>query len=162
MADPSAKDMLFGHCFPPHVLSVSRIRHVSIASVTTTQRAKRHPNLWRVYMFTVTTKSSFMVHIWTIFLQFHGIYEMFYAHSKTSLTRTPMAHLPWLIRIRFLVPRKFSWKPKKANINGYFRECFLILSWNECCVYSLESPHRGDSNAYTQHTIIIKKIEKHP
>ena len=22
-----------------------------------------------------------------------------------------------------------------------------------CCVFSLESPHRGDSNEYTQHTI---------
>ena len=28
------------------------------------------------------------------------------------------------------------------------------------CVYSLESPHRGDSNEYTQHTIIVLKIEK--
>ena len=27
-----------------------------------------------------------------------------------------------------------------------------------CCVFPLESPHRGDSNEYTQHTIInIKK-----
>ena len=27
-----------------------------------------------------------------------------------------------------------------------------------CCVFLLESPHRGDSNEYTQHTIInIKK-----
>ena len=24
---------------------------------------------------------------------------------------------------------------------------------NLCCVYSLESPHRGDSNKYTQHLI---------
>ena len=24
-----------------------------------------------------------------------------------------------------------------------------------CCVYSLESPHRGDSNEYTEHTIIV-------
>ena len=28
-----------------------------------------------------------------------------------------------------------------------------------CCVYSLESPRRGDSNEYTQHTIIVLKIE---
>ena len=28
-----------------------------------------------------------------------------------------------------------------------------------CCVYSLESPHQGDSNEYTQHTIILLKIE---
>ena len=27
-----------------------------------------------------------------------------------------------------------------------------------CCVFSLESPHRGDSNEYTQYTIFI--IEK--
>ena len=29
-----------------------------------------------------------------------------------------------------------------------------------CCVFSLESPHRGDSNEYTQHTSIkiIKKM----
>ena len=25
----------------------------------------------------------------------------------------------------------------------------------ECCVYSLELPHRGDSNEYTQHTIMV-------
>ena len=27
-------------------------------------------------------------------------------------------------------------------------------------VYSLKSPHRGDSDEYTQHTIILWKIEK--
>ena len=26
-----------------------------------------------------------------------------------------------------------------------------------CCVFSLESPRRGDSNEYTQYTIFIKK-----
>ena len=31
-----------------------------------------------------------------------------------------------------------------------------------CCVYSLESPHRGDSNVYTQHTIIVKEIKNTP
>ena len=30
------------------------------------------------------------------------------------------------------------------------------------CVYSLESPHRGDSNEYTQHTIIVKEITPPP
>ena len=29
-------------------------------------------------------------------------------------------------------------------------------------MYSLESPHRGDSNEYTQHTIIVKEIKKIP
>ena len=38
----------------------------------------------------------------------------------------------------------------------------IFLFYNEivCCVYSLESPHRGDSNKYTQHTIIVKKMGK--
>ena len=42
-----------------------------------------------------------------------------------------------------------------------FRDIFSIfLSMKVCCVFSLESPHRGDSNEYTQYTIfnIKKKI----
>ena len=35
-----------------------------------------------------------------------------------------------------------------------FREIFLFYHEIVCCVYSLESFHRGDSNKYTQHTII--------
>ena len=31
-----------------------------------------------------------------------------------------------------------------------------------CCVFSLESPHRGDSNVYTQHTIFIMKMKITP
>ena len=30
---------------------------------------------------------------------------------------------------------------------------FLFYHKHVCCVCSLESPHRGDSNEYTQHTI---------
>ena len=34
---------------------------------------------------------------------------------------------------------------------------------NVCCLFSLESPHRGDSNKYTQYTIFNQyKIEHHP
>ena len=43
-----------------------------------------------------------------------------------------------------------------------FREFFLFYHGIVCwvySVYSLESPHRGDSNVYTQHTIILLKIE---
>ena len=32
---------------------------------------------------------------------------------------------------------------------------FIILAWNLCFVYSLESPHRGDSYEYTQHAISV-------
>ena len=35
------------------------------------------------------------------------------------------------------------------------REIFLFYRKIVCCVYLLESPHRGDSNEYTQHTIIV-------
>ena len=30
----------------------------------------------------------------------------------------------------------------------------IIINMEICCVCKLESPHRGDSNEYTQHTII--------
>ena len=34
----------------------------------------------------------------------------------------------------------------------------IFFCMTVCCVFSLKSPHRGDSNEYTQHTIInIKK-----
>ena len=41
------------------------------------------------------------------------------------------------------------------------RDIFSIFfNMKVCCVFSLESPHRGDSNEYTQNTIfnIKKKI----
>ena len=36
----------------------------------------------------------------------------------------------------------------------------IFFNMKVCCVFSLESPHRGDSNGYTQYTIfnIKKKI----
>ena len=42
-------------------------------------------------------------------------------------------------------------------IGIYFR---FFLNMKVCCVFSLESPHRGDSKKYTQYTIfnIKKKI----
>ena len=36
-----------------------------------------------------------------------------------------------------------------------FKEIFLFYREIVCCVYSLESPLRGDSNEYTQHTITV-------
>ena len=40
----------------------------------------------------------------------------------------------------------------------------IFLNMKVCCVFSLESPHRGDSNEYAQHTIfnIKKKIIQNP
>ena len=36
-----------------------------------------------------------------------------------------------------------------------FKELFLFYHEIVCCVYSLESPHQGNSNEYTQHTITV-------
>ena len=47
-----------------------------------------------------------------------------------------------------------------AQDNKYLGIVFLFHHGIVCCVYSLESPLRGDSNAYTQHTIIMLKTEK--
>ena len=41
-------------------------------------------------------------------------------YRKPSVTRTPMARLPWLIRTRFWVHRKFLWQLKKTNSWGNF------------------------------------------
>ena len=40
----------------------------------------------------------------------------------------------------------------------------IFFNMKVCCVFSLESPHGGDSNDYTQYTIfnMKKKILNHP
>ena len=38
----------------------------------------------------------------------------------------------------------------------------FFLDMKVCCVFLLESPHRGDSNEYTQYTIFSIKKENHP
>ena len=42
-----------------------------------------------------------------------------------------------------------------AQENKYLMIFFLFYHGIVCCVYLLESPHRSDSNEYTQHTIIM-------
>ena len=43
----------------------------------------------------------------------------------------------------------------QENKYNVFRDFFLFYHGIVCCVYSLELPHRGNSNEYTQHTIIV-------
>ena len=38
----------------------------------------------------------------------------------------------------------------------------ILFNMKVCCVFSLESPHRGDSNEYTQYTIFNIKTENNP
>ena len=42
-----------------------------------------------------------------------------------------------------------------AQKNKYLGIFFLFYHEMVCCVYSTESPHWGDSNEYTQQTIIV-------
>ena len=64
-----------------------------------------------------------------------------------------MARLPRLFRTRSWVP----WE-KFAAILGQIRFFFHIKM--VYYVYSLESPHRGDSNEYTQYTFMLQKIKE--
>ena len=47
-----------------------------------------------------------------------------------------------------------------AQENKYLGIFFLFYNGIVCCVYSLELHHQGNSNEYTQHIIIVLKIEK--
>ena len=41
----------------------------------------------------------------------------------------------------------------KGQVRRHNRDIFSIsFNMKVCCVFSLESPHRGDSNEYTQYT----------
>ena len=40
-----------------------------------------------------------------------------------------------------------------ARSGGIIRIFSIFFNMKVCCVFSLESPHRGDSNEYTQYTI---------
>ena len=42
-----------------------------------------------------------------------------------------------------------------AQENKHLGIIFLFYHGIVYCVYSLESPHQGDSNEYTQYTIIV-------
>ena len=45
-----------------------------------------------------------------------------------------------------------------ARSGDLIRISLIFYKMMVCCVYSLESPHRGDSNDYTQYTVFnIKK-----
>ena len=79
-------------------------------------------------------------------------------YSLTSMARTRMARLPWMIRTFFFSPYKILPIAQENKYLGIFSFYHGIV----CCVYSLESPHRGDSNEYIQHTIIVKKSKRFP
>ena len=56
-----------------------------------------------------------------------------------------------LFELSFESLRNSSNRSKKQ----IFKEAFLFHYEIVCCVYSLELPLRGNSNEYTQHTVIV-------
>ena len=66
-----------------------------------------------------------------------------------------MARYYGLFELSFESLRNFPDSSRKQIL----REIFLFYYEIVCCVYSLESPHRGNFNEYTQQTIIFLKIE---
>ena len=73
-----------------------------------------------------------------------------FINSQISIARTTMARLPW--PNSFLSPYEIL---PIAQENKTFTEIFSFYPEIVCCVYSLQSPHRGDSNEYTQHAFIV-------
>ena len=76
----------------------------------------------------------------------------FFVYSRTAIDRTRMARLSCLV---------FESLRNSSNISRkIFRDIFLFYNEIACYVYSLESPCRGDSNKYSQHTIFVYKNKK--
>ena len=83
---------------------------------------------------------------------------MFFMFKKTSHIQSNLdssntdGSFTMTISNQLLSPYEFFSDSSRKQI---FRGIFLFYHEIVCYVYSLESPHRGDSNEYTQQTIIL-------
>ena len=78
-------------------------------------------------------------------------------YSRTSVARTLMARLPWLLRTRSWAPKKNSHSCRQFYVWDNLGWFFILIM--VCCMYSLESPRWGDSNENKTY-LHVKKIEK--
>ena len=62
-----------------------------------------------------------------------GFASCFYYYSKLSMTRTPMARLPWIIRTWFLSPYEILPIAQENKYSGRFS--FLIMKLYVVCTY---------------------------
>ena len=76
-------------------------------------------------------------------------------YNRTSVARSLMARFHGCFEVVFESP----WKNTMAADLGLFKLMFLYILTMVGCVYSLESPRRGDSNENTLHTFLLKNIE---
>ena len=94
-----------------------------------------------------------------------------YANGKTDRTeyRVPISHVQQIhVQSNFSGSNTFG-TMKISSRQGLFESMrvdysarsggligtsfFIFFNMKVCCVFSLESPHRGDSNEYTHYTI---------
>ena len=68
-----------------------------------------------------------------------------------------MARLPRLFRIRSRVPKNIA---ADTIVFRIIVSGFLFYIDKVCCVSSLESPRRGDSNENRQHTFMSEKLKE--
>ena len=55
----------------------------------------------------------------------------------------------------YFEPMRVEYSVRQGGLIGI--SFFIFFNMKVCCVFSLESPHRGDSNEYTQYTICDMK-----
>ena len=85
--------------------------------------------------------------------QIHDVGAKVYFHVQYNLNGSnPDGSLTVADSNSFVSPYKIL---PIAQENKYLRIFFLFYHGIVCCVYSLESPHRCDSNECNQHTIIV-------
>ena len=78
-----------------------------------------------LFCFVITIEPRWLEHGWLIY---HGKFEHIFESLRNS---------------------------SDSSRKQIFRGIFLFYLEIVCCVYSLELPHRGNSNEYTQHTITV-------
>ena len=82
-----------------------------------------------------------------------------------------IGHIVELQRLEHLLPCENMFEIGKFELMSVYQSAkpggiigialFIFSNMKVCCVFSLESPHQGDSNEYTKHTFINIK-GKHP
>ena len=55
---------------------------------------------------------------------------------------------------------RVDYRARSVGLIGIF--FFIFFNMKVCCVFTLESPHRGDSNEYTQYTIFSMNMKNCP
>ena len=115
-------------------------------------------------------------------MSIHGknTFKIFFSRTAKGIwTKFGMKHVGTMMIIFYILDNIIQYNLNGSNLDGpftlddsnsffqslqnpsnslrkqIFRDFFLFYHGIVCCMYSLEPPHRGNSNEYTQHTIIV-------